>query len=101
MLDNKAKFCSLINLINRKTLHINDRYRLIGFGSSQNKQRSLGIIHIPMRPLPFLQVLTHPLYPWRVVPELRNSHSLIELPYIRVKTLEIRVEDGLVVFYEL
>ena len=101
MFDNKAKLRSLIDLIHRQPLHINDRYRFIGLGGTENKQGGLGKIHILLRPLSFFQILTHPLYPGRVVPELWDTFSLVELPYIRVKPLEIRVENGLVVLDEL
>jgi hypothetical protein len=52
-----------------------------------------------MGPLLFLDVQTHTLDPWRVVPELGDVFGLVKLPYIGVKSLKIRVENRLVVLY--
>jgi hypothetical protein len=54
-----------------------------------------------MSPLLFIDILTHTFDPWGVVSELWDVFGFVKLPYVGVKSLKIRVENRLMVLYQL
>ncbi len=99
VLHRKSKL-TLINLIHRKPLHVNYTHWLVRLWSAQNEKCCFAKIHILVRSLTLLSILTHALNPRRVVPELRHALCLVELPNISMKPFEVRVENRLMCFYQ-
>jgi hypothetical protein len=99
VLDRKSEL-TLINLIHRKSLHVDHTHWLVRLWSAQNEKCRFAKIHILVRSLTLLSVLTHALNPRRVVSELRYALCLVELPNISMKPFEVRVENRLMCFYQ-